>query len=370
MNICYSTAGKGTPLRSLVFTALLVMTTGFVAAQSDDAIELNPTHPDTYVVERDDTLWDISAMFLKDPWNWPEIWHVNPQVENPHLIYPGDILKLVYLDGQPRVQVTRSGGADRLSPTVREQALDAAIPSIAFKDIQPFLAGGMIMDKDEVDALPYVVALRDHLIAGAGHEIYVRGLPTEAPLGSDYLVLRIDEKLKDPETGKNLGYEIIFVGKGELRSKGDPDTIFLTTTNREARRGDRIRQADFSLPMNFFPSAPASDINGQIISVVDGLSRIGQFQMVIINRGGDHGLTEGNMLGVWQKGRTVKDNARKGSQQGYGSSSGYGVGGDKVTLPENLAGHLMIVKAYANISYALVMEAALEMRVNDAIRNP
>jgi len=376
MNTCLSPAGKWQALRNVIITALLVMSAGYVTAQGD--IELNPAHPDTYVVEQGDTLWDISNMFLKDPWFWPEIWYVNPQVENPHLIFPGDTLNLVYIDGQPRVQVTRgpasirgSTGTDRVSPSVRVEDLDQAITSIPFADIQPFLAGGMILDKKEAEKLPHVVALRDHMIAGAGHEIYVSGLADEAVEGDNFFVLRIDDKLKDPETGKVLGYEVLFIGNAELRARGEPDTMFLTNTDRETRRGDRIRNADLKLPMNYFPSAPQEEVNGQIISVVDGVSRIGQYQMVILNRGTKHGLTEGSVLAVWQQGRRVNDNVGKiGKTNNYGSSSGYSVTGKKVDLPDTFAGNVMVIKAYEDISYALVMEAVSEMRVMDLVVNP
>ena len=238
MNTCLSTAGKGMHMRSFVFAALLVMTTGFVAAQSG-GVELNPSHPEVYTVKKGDTLWDISNMFLKDPWYWPEIWYVNPQVANPHLIYPGDDLNLVYIDGQPRVQLTR-GSENRMSPRIREEALDQAITSIAYQDIRPFLSGGMIMDKGEIDDLPYVMALRDHMVAGAGHEVYVTDMPDDSPVGAQYAVLHVDEQLRDPETGKKLGYEVEFVGTGELRRNGDPATLFLTKTSREATRGTRF----------------------------------------------------------------------------------------------------------------------------------
>jgi hypothetical protein len=353
MNTCLSTAGKEMPMRSFVFAALLVMTTGFVAAQSE-GVELNPSHPEVYTVKKGDTLWDISNMFLKDPWYWPEIWSVNPQVKNPHLIYPGDNLKLVYIDGQPHVQLTR-GSENRMSPRIREEALDEAITSIAYQDIHPFLTGGIIMDKGEIDDLPYVMALRDHMIAGAGHEVYVSGLPEDARVGTHYAILRVDENLRDPETGRKLGYEVEFVGTGELRRKGNPATLFLTKTTREAMRGDKVRVIDETLPMNFFPTAPVQEINGHIVAVVDGVSRIGQYMMVIINRGASDGVEAGTVLSVWQSGKEVQD---------------YGRFGRKTTLPENRAGTLMVVKAYEDISYALVMEAESEMRVADAIRNP
>ena len=369
MKTCLGPNGKWQAIRNTLAAAVLVLIAGYVTAQDD--IALNPAHPDKYVVEKGDTLWDISSMFLKEPWYWPEIWHVNPQVKNPHLIYPGDVLTLVYIDGQPRIQLTRgSTGTNRLSPQVRSEEMESAITSIPFSDIKPFLAGGTIMSKDELKSLPHIVALRDHLIAGAGHEVYVSGLDAEVG-AENYYVIRQDDELKDPETGKLLGYEVLFVGDAELRASGDPATLFLTDTDREVRRGDRIRKADLKLPMNYFPSAPQENFTGQIISVVDGVSRIGQYNMIILNRGAKHGLTEGSVLGVWQAGRTVNDDMGKsGSRAGYGSTSGYSSTGKKVTLPDTYAGNVMVIKAYEDISYALVMQAVSEMRVLDRVTNP
>jgi hypothetical protein len=361
MKTCQTPAGRWNALRNAIVAVVLVMTAGFVAAQSDD-IELNPAHPEKYTVKSGDTLWDISGMFLKDPWYWPEIWYVNPQVENPHLIYPGDELTLVYVDGQPRVQLTRGAnvtgptGTERLSPQVREEALSKAITTIPFSVIEPFLSGGMILDKDELDSLPYIVALRDHLIAGSGHEVYVTGIAEEdQSTGSEFMVLRKDDKLRDPDTNKVLGYEVVFIGSAELRAKGEPATFFLTDSNREASRGDLIRPVDLRLPMNFFPRAPEQEVNGSIISVVDGVSRIGQFQMVILNRGSNDGLEAGTVLAVWQNGETTRDNRDWGK---------------KVSLPDTFAGNLMVVKAYDDIAYALVVEAVSEMRVYDRVKNP
>ena len=364
MKTCLSGAGRWNGLCKLLITAILVMSAGYVAAQSD-GVELNPAHPDTYVVKRGDTLWDISGMFLKDPWYWPEIWYVNPQVENPHLIYPGDVLSLVYVDGKPRIQVARgsasvvsTGNTERLSPQVRSEDLDAAIATIPFNVIEPFLSGGMIMSRDEADELPKVVALRDHLVAGAGHEIYVEGLAEDTELGSEFLILRVVERLRDPDTRKILGYEIQFIGNAELRANAEgktPATLFVTKSDREIYQGDLIKVSDLRLPMNFFPNAPTEEVNGRIISVIDGVSIVGQYQMVILNRGINHGLQEGTVLGVWQTGETTR---------------GYRSLGKKVTLPDTFAGNLMVVKAYDDISYALVMEAVAEMRVNDRVQNP
>lgn len=378
MKNCLNPAGKWQAMRNLLCAAALVFMTGYVSAQ--EKLALNPTHPDTYVVQRGDTLWDISARFLQEPWYWPEIWQVNPQVENPHLIFPGDVLNLVYVDGHPRVQLTRGPiaptGTERLSPSIRTTDLNNAITSIPASTIQPFLDGGMIMPRKEVEKLPYVVALRDHMVGGAGQDVYVLDLPETTPLGDKFFVVRMGDELRDPDTRKVLGNEVTFIAKTELRQQGTsgkhgtPATMFLTDTNREVNRGDRILEADLNLPMNYFPSAPGQEVSGQIISVVDGISRIGQFNMVIINRGSDHGLKEGNVLAVWQKGNTVNNNINTRRGQDYSSRSQFSRSGRKVTLPDTFAGNLMVIKAYDDVSYALVMRAVSEMRVLDRVANP
>lgn len=362
MNTRLTAAGQWNALRKVLAVTLLLMA-ALAAVRTAGAVELNPEHPESYVVQKGDTLWDISAMFLRDPWFWPEIWYVNPQIENPHLIYPGDVLSLVYVDGKPRLQLQRgaavtAGDGERLSPAVRTTDIDAAITAIPYSVIEPFLNGGMVMDRAEAEALPYVAALRDHLVAGAGHEIYVRDRNDNAALGSQYYVLRLDDELRDPDSGKLLGYEVVFIGNAELRASGDPDTFFLTETNREVMRGDRLRTADMRLPLTFFPQTPARQVNGTIISVLDGVSRIGQYQMVILNRGTRHGLDSGSVLAVWQKGDSVRDPIASGLFR------------RNVQLPDNVAGNVMVVKAYEDVSYALVMEAVSEMRVGDAVRNP
>lgn len=360
MNTCLN-AGTWKALRSALLAALLVVSAGAAAdshrGSAGDTIELNPEHPDRYVVVKGDTLWDISAMFLKQPWYWPEIWYVNPQIENPHLIYPGDVLTLVYVDGKPQLRLERGTGSGRLSPQVRTTDLSEAITAIPFSAIEPFLRGGTIISKEEADALPYIAALRDHLIAGAGHEIYVKDLDDSEPLGKGYMVLRIDDKLRDPETNEVLGYEVIFVGNAELRDHGNPDTLFLTDTDREARRGDKIKPIDLRLPLTFYPKAPDQDVAGSVISVVDGISLLGQYQMAIINRGTDHGLDSGSVLAVWQKGEMARDPQASGFSR-------------KIQLPDTFAGNVMVVKAYEDVSYALVMQAVAEMRVGDRVMNP
>ena len=207
-------------------------TTRTIATGSN--IPLTADAPEQYIVKPGDTLWDISKVFLRDPWYWPEIWYVNPQVQNPHLIYPGDVLKLIYVDGQPRLTVAERGagvggeGTKRLSPQVRREPLSRAITAIPYDVIAGFAGRPVLLDKDQVKNAPYIVALRDeHMIGGAGNEIYARGIE-DAGVESRYSIVHVDGKLHDPDTNDLLGYTGIYVGSGPVVTTGDPAKLVLT----------------------------------------------------------------------------------------------------------------------------------------------
>ena len=318
-----------------------------------DPVPLASGHPNEYVVQPGDTLWDISATFLRDPWYWPEIWYVNPEIENPHLIYPGDVLGLVYIDGRPRITNVRAS-TYRLSPQARITPLNEAIASIPFEDIAAFLSSGVILEKSQADSLPYLLETRgDHLIASAGNEIYVRGIAADAP-GSHYTMVHIGDPLIDPDDNRLIGYHGQMIGEGKLLRSGDPATVAITDSTREAVRGDRLLPEETDIPLNFFPSAPSSQIDGRIIHVVDGVTQIGQYQVVVMNRGSNNGLSVGDVLTVFQAGAVVNDT----------------IGGGKVKLPDEAAGTVMVFKTFDRISYALVMEATEAIHVLDMVRNP
>ena len=324
-----------------------------VLQRINDPVPLADGAPNEYVVQVGDTLWDIAGTFLRDPWFWPEIWYVNPDIENPHLIYPGDVLGLVYIDGEPRITNVRAS-TYRLSPQARVTPLTESITSIPFEDVQAFLSSGVILEKRQADALPYMLETRgDHMIASAGNEIYVRGIGPNAP-GARYSVVHVGDPLYDPDDNRLIGYQGIEVAMGSLRRGGDPATVALTDSSREAVPGDRLLPEAVDIPLNFFPRSPSTAIDGRIISVVNGVTQIGQYQVVVMNRGTNHGLAVGDVLSVWQAGQKVEDR----------------FGGGTVRLPDEEAGTVMVFKIYDRISYGLVMEATEALHVYDAVRNP
>lgn len=319
----------------------------------NEPVPLASGHPNEYVVKVGDTLWDIAETFLKDPWFWPEIWYVNPDIVNPHLIYPGDVLGLVYIDGQPRITNVRAS-TYRMSPQARVTPLTESITSIPYEDVQAFLSSGVILEKGQADALPYLLKTRgDHLIASAGNEIYVRGMTADMP-GTRFSVVHVGDPLYDPDDNRLIGYQGISVGEGRLTRGGDPATVALTDTSMEAKPGDRLLPESVDIPLNFFPSAPSTAIDGRIVSVVGGVTQIGQYMVVVLNRGSNNGVGVGDVLSVFQAGEEVDDR----------------FGGGKVRLPEEKAGTLMVFKVYDRISYGLVMEATQAIHVHDSVRNP
>ncbi len=320
--------------------------------------------PDTYVVKHGDTLWGIAKVFLRDPWYWPEIWQVNPQIKNPHLIYPGDTLRLVYIDGQPHVQLER-GDAARVQPRVRSQPLEDAIRSIPYEIIAAFMSKPSVLSAEDIKKAPYVLTARDHhVVMSEGNTIYARGFQSPAAVGSHYNIVRVGNKLHDPDGGDLIGYDGIFTAAGKVTRAGDPTTLLLTESARETVAGDKLFSGSVDVPLDFVPSAPKVKVDGRIISVHDGVEMIGQYQVVIVNRGARHGLVPGNVLAIFQAGEVVPDREKSAFVHNATMFA------KKVKLPEERTGTFMVFKTFDRISYGLVMEAKSTIRVLDKIENP
>jgi hypothetical protein len=376
------------PFRPAILLGLiagLTVTTGLLPVSSDaqdsqrtiatgSNIPLAADAPDEYVVKTGDTLWDISKVYLRDPWYWPEIWYVNPQVQNPHLIYPGDKLKLVYIDGQPRVTLgerggeTQSGGGKKLSPQVRREQLSQAITAIPYDVIASFMGRPTLLDNSQVKSAPYVVAMRDgHIIGAIGNEIYAKGIRSAAA-DSRYSVIHVDEKLYDPEDGDLLGYSGSYVGSGPVATTGDPAKLLLTDSTREALQGDKLFPESVDVNVDFVPHAPASDVKARVIAVRNH-TVMGQYQVIALNRGQRAGLEPGHVLAISQIGDTVRDSYSKGGMRANTTSTSRGWGKSE-QLPDERIGLAMVFKSFDRMSYALVMETTHEIRQGDMAGNP
>ncbi|WP_297184947.1 LysM domain-containing protein [uncultured Porticoccus sp.] len=314
----------------------------------------NENVPEKYTVKKGDTLWDISDLYLRDPWLWPEIWYANPQIANPHLIYPGDIISMVYIDGRPRLMLEKRDRRVKLSPEVKVVPESEAIPALPLDIINSFLTRNRIVTQEEIDAAPYVVAGHEKkLLSGSGDTFYARGQFDETPT---YGLYRVGAPYVDPVTQEILGIRAQDVGSAKVQKVADDIATMLATRSlEEVRIGERLLPHE-ERPLNsiFYPSAPESTVEGEIMAVEGGLTQIGHLDVVSINRGEREGLEAGNILAIFKRGEEVTDYIAK----------------EKINLPNEQAGLLMIFRAFEKMSYGLVIKAERPLAVNDIVKNP
>lgn len=348
--------------RHFLLSALLLIPALLYAA----APELKTDHPQRYVVQQGDTLWDISGRYLRDPWRWPDIWHANPEIANPHLIYPGDVLQFSYVNGQPRLTLERSAKARRsdgpsevkLSPRMRREALTRPIPTIPIDAIQQFLTRPRVMSKQELNSAPLIIAfVEEHIVGGAGDAIYVSAL--EDDYIRDFDVLRPGGAYRDPDSNETLGYEALYVGDAELLRTGDPAKLMLTATETEALLDDRLfPDPEEDALENFHPKAAPPFLEGKIIALLNGINQIGQYSVVVLNKGSDDGLEPGDVLRILQRSDPPRNQKRAA------------LFARKPELPLENAGLLMVFRPFERVSYALVMYATRALHLGDAVHSP
>ena len=355
-------------------------------AQSGVALsELSTSAPDNYTVKTRDTLWDISRLFLKSPWRWPELWGMNLQeIRNPHLIYPGQQLFLDKSNGRARLRMgAASGGSGdtiKVSPRVRSSTLaDATIPTLPPNLIEPFLAEPLIVDELTLFSAPRIVATQDRVLLARGDRAYARSqkegdLSTAKGASDKYRVFRNVTALKDPNNGLVIGYEAQYVGDAEL-VRGEslkvgtdkdgketqeivPATIDIVNSKEEMRVGDRLLPEPKREFRTYIPRAPEQVIQGgRIVSVYgSAVVNAAQNQVVVINRGKADGIENGYVMAILKDGATILDRTTDAK--------------DTIKLPDERNGLLMVFRTFDRLSYALVLQITDGVRVGDRLVNP
>jgi len=389
--------------------------------------------PDQYTVVKGDTLWGIAGKFLKDPWKWPQIWEMNrDQIKNPHWIYPGDVIKLDKSGANPRL--TMGGGAGgaggdtgpsggtaaeaeanvvHVDPRVRVERLEAAVPTIPGTVIGPFLSQPLVVEAGELDNAPTVVATEEsRVIVGPGDLAYADRIASKD--GVNWQVFRQGAAVVDPESGETLGYEAKYLADARIRRFGNPSTLEVVKSREEINKGDRLMPArEVSFP-SYVPRAPDKPIRGSIISVVGGVSELGQYQIVSINRGARDGVEVGHVLASYHRGRTIDPNGTTHASDLAGTSdlptwmphwgsstswnwngwkveskpnpvvpdapnsqpsydkggSGAQLVGSTITLPDERNGLVFVFRVFEKMSYALVVRSTRPMYVGDVVQTP
>ena len=349
-----------------------------------DPSNIREDAPVEYTVVRGDTLWDIAGRYLNEPWKWSEIWEANPQIQNPHLIYPGDRVELEYINGRASILLTQGGisatgepgmaGANepmkfdengnptpmftnsriRVSPTIRYESLDEAIPTIPGDSIQQFLVHPLVVGAETLSQAPYVVANDENrLVVAKGSNVYVRGQMNNRQ--TDYGIYRKSNELRDTVNGRLYGYELTHVADAKLQNLGDPSTLTITDNKMETITGDiLLASSKGSVTHQYVPRIPELKGEGRIISLVNAISQSGRDQVIVLNMGTSSNIKEGDVLAIETRGKMIKDDQAK---PGY----------DRVSLPNQRTGVVMVFKTFDEVSYALVMESTRPVRKDDII---
>ncbi|HST29193.1 MAG TPA: LysM domain-containing protein [Rudaea sp.] len=364
-------------------------------------VQLAKDHPDTYTVQKGDTLWSIAAKFLQKPWQWPEVWQANPQVRNPHLIYPGDVLSLAYLNGKPGIGFAGRGG---IEPHTRAEQLESAVKPVPLSAIEDFLKKPRLVSEDEFKRAPHVVGIEDHHINGStGQLVYVRGLDAQPgqryvlvrPIGRYYLITGKDghpdevyrQDMQDRDDRPSmlwhhgpdhftlhgdvhfLGYEMLQFGDVQATRAGNPASVLVTSTDYEVRSGDFVlppenNQFDFQ----YVPHAPKQvPPTMRVIAFTDALNAVGRLQVVALSSGAADGVENGQTFSIFHKGDMVQDR----SDYPEGSFKAFFHPDDaKVRLPEEYIGHVMIFRTFDRVSYGLIMDGIRPVHLGDKLYDP
>lgn len=341
-------------MRNIIISLILFLG---LAPLRAEVLQLQVKAPDHYVVVPGDTLWGISARFLKDPWKWPEIWGMNrEEIENPHLIYPGDVIVLENNGGVPRLriggreangEVNRERETVRLSPGIQSRDLGRAIASIPLTEIGPFLSRTQVVEQKDWETAPQLVAgENDRYILGAGEFGYVADLKESSAVSWD--IYKRGRELVDPDTGMPLGIEVDYLGEAKLIKSGSPSKVEITKSVKEIGVGARLLPTVEATLTHFIPHAPEKEIKGRIMSSEGSISEIGQNDIVGINLGGKDGLEMGDVLAVYQS------VARRG----------------EISLPPERVGLVLVFRTYDKFAYALVVQSEHSIHVADTVQTP
>lgn len=340
-------------MRKLIISLICCLLPAFAWAA---APEIRDNAPDRHIVVKGDTLWDISAMFFKDPWKWPQIWGMNKDsIRDPHWIYPGQVIVLDRRTGTLRIGElpTMPSNVVKLSPKVRSEASSHdAIPSIPAADIEPFLSRPLVINDDELRKGPSIVGTyEDRVILGTNDIAYVTHLPQDK--GLTWQIYRPGKTFTDPDTHEVLGHEAIYLGDAKVQQFGKVSTLKITKSIEEINKGDHLVQAAPQIANSYIPRAPSSDISARIISIYGGVSQAGQNTIVTINKGRRDGVENGHVLALYHKGEVIEDSD-----------------GKPLALPDVRYGLLFVFRTFDKVSYALVMQTHLPAELMDIAKTP
>ena len=354
-----------------------------------EEVVLNKNHPDTYVVQKGDTLWGISGKFLQNPWQWPKVWKMNrAQIKNPHRIYPGDVVAIDMSGGDPQLRLLRE--TVNLEPGSRVEGIDKeAIRTIPANIISPFLSQPLVIETAELDKARTILESRDARVAlSTGMKIYTDKISEGE--GLHWYIYRNGKELVDPDTKEKLGTEAVFLGTAKVLKYGEPATAEIITAKEEILKGEKIIAAVDNVEQSYVPRAPETEISGRVLGIYGGVAEAAAGSILTLNKGKREGLEDGHVLAVYREGALVKNpkfisnknklpELNRDDFEVYRGADGKMVinnakkkNDDKsqIKLPNERVGLVMVFKVFEKVSYGLVVQSEEPINVSDLVQTP
>ncbi|MFQ6372556.1 LysM peptidoglycan-binding domain-containing protein [Shewanella sp. YIC-542] len=335
-----------------------------------DVLTLKTGHPDTYVVKKGDTLWDISGIFLKDPWHWPKLWGVNPQIANPHLIYPGDRLTLVFIDGEPRLvnkPMLRSSPAGRVDPKGN------AVPLVDLALIDPYLTQNRIVDADWLSQQPMVLGGESPSLHHVMDNIVYIG--ANLPVGTKLGIYQPGRRFSNEASGEALGQEAILTATGRVTESGDVSKVLLLNNFRETKAGFRVFAVDDAFISAYLMPSAGTAVGAKVLASERDIREMGKFDVAYIDRGQQDGVIPGQVFTIVKPGAEVIINndgvpVQPNEQSTYDKLLASMAPADVVKLPELYRGQLMVFKVFDKVSMGLILVDKRPVRQGDMLLAP
>jgi len=361
-------------IKGMLFTIFCLL---LPLSSSADELQLAKDAPKSYVVKKGDTLWDISETFLQQPWLWPQLWRINPEIDNPHLIYPGDELKLVF-DEQGQPMLVKGKPSLKWSPKVRTSLKDQnPVETISLDALSPYIKYDTVLSEAEINEAPYILGSDEGYKSSVdGFKVYVNG---DLVTGKSYAIYQKEEQIQLPDSAEVIGYHMRLIGTGKAIRTGDaankkPSTIYLQGAVQEIRAGSIVKSVNEGqmLPSFFTMQAAQETINGKIIKSSNGVREFGKFDVVFIDQGLQHSIKQGDVLSVNRQspgivetadGPTYTSDASRWSRMAAASDSDY-------EMPEEVIGKMMVFKVFDQMSMALILSSSKPLRLEDSVAAP
>ena len=326
-----------------------------------------------YKIIEGDTLWDITERFFEDPFKWPRLWKRNPYIKNPHLIYPGDVLKIT----PEAIEVVKRVTVPELPvikleppppPPVEEEVIAAPLveellpppPPLPLPAVKKFIShliarDGFITKEELVESGAIAAPKDEDIYMHEREEVFMSFRdPGSVFVGDRYTIVSVIKEVRHPVTEEPVGNIVKKLGSLVITGIGEVIEGRIDVSYEEIEAGTKV--VPFAEPIKEVEVVGAqSVVTGYIVTSLVGRTFLSESDMVVIDRGESDGLTEGNILRIYRERGEVKDPLDKKKT---------------IALPSEEIGALIVIDAKEQFSTAVILKSLRSIMSGDIVKTP